>query len=435
MKPLIDELEKAEKHEQFLSDKSNFPTARKPEYKSYGFLRRKETTSELIKQIYDKHTVCVEGDREYFGLFGPTEKEWYDEYRFNEKKHAAAVSGAREQVKNCEQKVESKLKSKEEELNNVYSETYATKREIEKLHSEIKNNSTKHQKVCEENARLAEDIADKQQQIPHMNLELTNLNSQINSINASNRVQETQIQNAQKNLDMLSQKLDGVQVKILEQVMEASEEKRAFFISELFEQSGTEFMVNAIKNQGYDADFLGYLAMNKNDQKLFNFALQDMRLNVLIDGRTLLEHAILTKQNSYINKLLNSGLQLNVSLLNAIKNDDLATINTVVKHSPEILHHKHAGYTVFHVAVATGKFEIAKSFIDIDQSVLNDFTSKGESISAIALRSESDATIQLLKQYKVFDEAFDGSIGKDMDLNDFAAQDNELQVLGEGNNN
>ena len=431
MKPLIDELEKAEKHEQFLNDKSNF------RHGADGL------STEMRDQIYDKHTICIEGRRKY-RAFGSRKKWWVDEYRFNEKKYEAAVRCAQGQVKNCERKINDELWYKEAELRNLKSKGSEVEENIFDLDRKISNvkhedrwiekdNANEYEKLLygstnysekvknqisqakNSQSQVQKEIASVNSQISYKKTDISRLETQRNQIHSklterqkiksdwdnqlyqqkqqnnsiSNqitnlRAEQHQNQNkvtATVNLNQnlsneLDEKTDESSKKLEElksNLVNLSEQERSLIVHHLLNKDDQHELIGLCNSLKIDSTYLAHLAIGSNSKKSFEMALNmGADFGSLIADKTLLQICISNGQNDFATKIINANNHLNVSLMNSLAQNDMQTFNMLLNLRANLVKENFHGLSLLHTAVAMNKIEAARKIIVTDQSAITD---------------------------------------------------------------
>jgi len=116
------------------------------------------------------------------------------------------------------------------------------------------------------------------------------------------------------------------------------------------------------------------------------------------DCKSLLQHLIKAGNLDLIEFVLSlSGQDFGATLLTAIDQDDITTLNSILSHNPYLLSslHEH-GYSLLHVAVSLHKIDIIKTLLSLDDTLVDIKSTDLESPFAVALRGKVPEVTKLL---------------------------------------
>jgi hypothetical protein len=257
---------------------------------------------------------------------------------------------------------------------------------------EIEINSLRQQEAAEEQARqraIAEEKARLEAIEQEKQQKIAAEQARLDAVKHGNDVISANISKQQKaNFDMF-QSLNSKQ--------------RAFFLSELFGKSDNESMtmISIIKSLGVDADALAYYAIKKTHNELFELALHYGAncCNYSVEGKTLLQQLIHSGKDIFIQKVLAKGQDLSCTLVEAIDQNDIVTLNKLLSNNNSLLSQKFVGYTLLQIAISAQKTEIVQKILQLGSSSAEVLTNNGESALKIAVRSGNDEIIKMVAHH------------------------------------
>lgn len=295
-----------------------------------------------------------------------------------------------------------------------YSYRKATQRE-EKFFDQFKYEQAL--KECEQNIErvsglivetqkqevLQKEIGEKEGQISSAKSDIASLTAKIAEEQLRQKGYESECLKLTKVTEELSVKLGKQQEEIYAQLQEADDQQRSFFLAELWGTSGSEYIISVIKSLGFDANDLAYLAMNKTDNSVFDFALSSGAdtASYFIKTKTLLQILVANGKDSLVAKVLEKGGDLTATLANAIALNDLATLDKLLTAKPALLKEKIAGFSLLQIAVAAEEqhIEVIKTLISLDSKLVEILTSNGESVLKMAVRVGNEEVIKLVSKH------------------------------------
>lgn len=183
----------------------------------------------------------------------------------------------------------------------------------------------------------------------------------------------------------------------------ANDSQRAAYLADLFGMDKSTPTIELIKSLSFDTNELANIALNKNDQLLFDLALQHGAdcCSHFVDGITLLQRIIHEGKELFLQKVLSKGQDLDDTLMNAIKKDDILTLDKLLSLKPELLKQKYAGYTLLQIAIATegSHTEVIKKILSFDKKLAEVLSDSNESALRIAVRIGDKEVIKLVSLY------------------------------------
>jgi hypothetical protein len=125
-------------------------------------------------------------------------------------------------------------------------------------------------------------------------------------------------------------------------------------------------LLNIVKVHGYWSEFAAYIAVAKDNEKVFDYCLaQKMDLDSFIDkDTTLAKYIISSGKKEFIDKLFLSGQELNITAYTALMQKDFAMLELLMKADDKILqkikHVDASGLSAMQLAIATEDIELIK---------------------------------------------------------------------------
>jgi hypothetical protein len=293
---------------------------------------------------------------------------------------------------------------RKDKMFNTYTVGYQHRRSIPK--EEVYFDQTKYEKAlseCEQNI-INSQAAIIDFQINQTRGQITNKQNEISALSQKIRIENTKCQDIKYKISQVQNTNNLIRDKINDQhkatynmLQLASEDQRAFFLFELFGKQGSEFVINTIKSLGFNANYLAYLALQKSHNELLELSLQygaDF-CNHFVENRTLLQHLLHGNNDAFVQKILSKNKNLTSTLVNAISQDDLVSLEKLLSKDPSLLKQKYAGYSLLQIAIAAegAHSEVIKKILSFDSKAAEILTSNGESALKIAVRCGSPTEI------------------------------------------
>ena len=146
----------------------------------------------------------------------------------------------------------------------------------------------------------------------------------------------------------LKQKAEQEQKEITAKITSMTIEGRMDLFVETFNKKDvfSQFTIEKIKSMGLNADYLAHLAIQKNNEEFFDLSIKEgANFNsYFVEGKTLLQHAIHSQNESLIAKALAKCNNLAYTAISALDQDDELTITKLLSHDANLLKAKYTFY-------------------------------------------------------------------------------------------
>ncbi|MCC8483023.1 MAG: hypothetical protein LN561_00335 [Rickettsia endosymbiont of Labidopullus appendiculatus] len=259
---------------------------------------------EIVSTKHRTYILCINAEPYY---------KYHTERRFNQAKYDQDVAAANNRIRNLEAEISS-LKQQE-----------------------IAEEQARQKRIAAEKARLeAIERAKIEAEITVVRKDLNQVQEKLNreklvssAVVAKRQEVENKCTQIKVANDATTTKINEQHQAIFQHLQSVDDSQRAFYLSELFGTPDSDVVIGIIKSLGFDSDQLAYKAIQKNDSKLFDFALSCGAHcgTYTMDNRTLLKQLVDNNQDSFIQKILASGQDISCTLLTAIEENDVITIN------------------------------------------------------------------------------------------------------------
>ena len=197
--------------------------------------------------------------------------------------------------------------------------------------------------------------------------------------------------------------------EIIEKILSKDDKGRAELLSDVFNQTDSEFTINQIKSIGFDANYLSYLSIQREDSDLFAFsyAYGPDYANYLVEDKTLLQHLVHSNNSEQIQQCIESSTYLGITVASAVKQSDLFTIKHLISRDVHLLKNHYDGYTIIQMAVMQGSdisMETIEALIELDNSCCSILAGSGESTLKLAAGNANEEIITLIKGHASIEE-------------------------------
>lgn len=352
-------------------------------------------------EFFETVSYQVKHRTKFLGFNG--EPYYTTEYKriFSEDRYNATIRNADEQINNCRTAINNCINDTKQQLNTIISTNISATSEINALKNDI--SSTRSQLAKYNN--LSSAIRDQTNKINSINSEInqtkqysTNINNQVHQAKQQNKQEQLKITVNNKSLLDLKTKLDDIPKQHYDTIAGLDKQQRALIFSKMYNNPDTpdiNSVIQLIQVFGFDAEYLASIALETNNEELFNIALESHAdcISRSLDGKTILQLAILHERESFIKKIMNENESFECTLLNALKENDILTIQTIANIRPDVLHQLIEGYSILQIAISCNNEEAINTILSLDSSVINIHNSNDESAFLIALRSGTPEVI------------------------------------------
>ena len=384
------------------------------------------------------HTVTTEHEDYIFWVipFG-TNCSYHTEYTFNYQlcnQHLAeanaAIASSREQASSKLSELRNELASLAKQASLQQDKKYDSVREItkrildsRKLHSNEKDSSSLNQEIANIQAKLRSSKAkfhelDKSKKALNEKIlseisrmqgqarlldkessEVDGLSRQAHNLELRNRRMAEEEERFKKAIDEEKKRYTELDQEIFDTLKSTTPAKRAFLLNECFDREDMQKYVKIIKSVGFDANELACFAIEKNHEALFDLALEYGAncASYALNEKTLLQNLISQNNENFVRKILSKeDLNLDVTLLNAVYQEDTKSLGYLFKHDKDITQKLINGYNMFHRAVASSKDVAAQKILELDPEAINSTSMYQLTPLEIAVRSSDDKMIDFI---------------------------------------
>lgn len=358
-------------------------------------LKHKESIINNKEPYYYYVTVKTKIRNRFLGIVVNPSYEYNTERRFNQGAYDQALAVANATINHIGKEIEASLTSLlssvqaiNEELS-AYSKYKVSSSTNNQLNYRIEQDKKQLQELNKRNSNLQSELSNTSEQSQYYNAEAERLQSQFEKD-----------KNSYGNLRQEYQKLSEANLHVLES---SDLQQRSFFLSELWLNKDVKENENAIKvlkSLGFDANALAHYAILKNNEELFDLALQYKATcsSYMVEGTTLLQKLIHNNNEKFIQKVLAQDTDVNVTILNAV-DTDMLTIDKLLEYNDELTKQKFFGYTLLQIAIDVKNELLVRKILDIDSLSATVLTNGGESALKIAVRSGNDSIVNIVSSH------------------------------------
>ena len=207
------------------------------------------------------------------------------------------------------------------------------------------------------------------------------------------------------------QKVEQEQKEITAKITSMTMEARMDLFVETFDKKDnlSQFTIEKIKSMGLSADYLAHLAIQKNNEELFDFSIKEgANFNsYFVEGKTLLQHAIHSQNESLITKALAKCNNLAYTAISALEQDDELTITKLLSHDANLLQAKYAfydsvtnAYSLLQIAIMEEKpIPLINKILELENDSMSILSDNGKSAFKFACESGRSEIIEILAQH------------------------------------
>ena len=210
---------------------------------------------------------------------------------------------------------------------------------------------------------------------------------------------QQEVDNAESKLKYTENQLENTQANISSYVQSLSGEHRAAIFAKYIDTNGAEYLCNTIEKHGFDANVLAHIGLCNNDSILLNIAI-DSKANLdshFVEDQTLLQLVIQNANQQSIKKAIDATYKCDHTLLNALNQNDISTLKTLLSYKPE-----HASKLIFdestilQYAISKGNKELVRTIVEIAPQSLLVANNNDETCQQIASRSGNTEILDLI---------------------------------------
>lgn len=362
------------------------------------------------------YTVTVSVKHERGKIFGCIKDNpyytYHDEQRFNHAQYNQDIANADLRIHQCQVTVNNRIHGLYDQVHSINSQVADSAEKTLALKGQIASYQSKYSALCSYNSGLNSIVQQERKKLYSLQSEISqkqnmvsSLPSQIKAEKSAIEQEKAEVEKTKIKIEQLSKEFAALGKDLFAHVSSIDDEQRAFLLAELFDKPNTGELVRLIKTLGFDSNVLGELAITKNHRALIDLAIEhqaDFENYALekFGNKTLLQYAISISNPGIITKILAiPDLDFACTLLNSLKQDDIAAIVKLLTHDPALGHKQLHGFTLLHSAIWSGKYEIAQNILQLDESTKDALDTNGESAFKVAIRSSNPDMIKLVAGY------------------------------------
>lgn len=376
--------------------------------------------------------------RTYVGPFVGEPKVWYEpETRFNHAQYNQDLANADSRIHQYQTAVNTRINGLQDQARSINSQVQDAAEQTLALNRQISSYQSKYAHSVGYNSDLNSAIQQERAKLYAMQSELSQkqgiisaLPSQIQSEKSAIEQEKIRAEQLRTKVEELNKEFAELGRDIFEHVISLDNGQRALLLAELFDREDAVIVTNLIKKLAFDCEVLAELAITKNHTTLLDLAIEkqanfeDYALEKF-GNKTLLQYAISIGNPEIIAKILAiPNLDLTCTLLNSLKQNDIATIVKLLEHDPSLGHKQMHGLTLLDSAIWSGKYEVAQKIVQLDEGAKDSLNANGETAFKTAVRSLNPDMITLVgglgvrvEVKKIVKEKGDDWLSKLYDLN------------------
>ncbi len=202
--------------------------------------------------------------------------------------------------------------------------------------------------------------------------------------------------------DSITSQISTEQNRTKEAIKSLNPVQKAHLIAEVIGEPRLEFIMNACS--GFDIKSLAYFALKNQNLKLLDFVIkQDKTIfdTTITDGQTLLQIA---QQKFFLAKILILSKECTYTCIKAVAENDLATIQVIGQHDPNILALEILGdMTLLHLAISNNSAQMCQLLTSLNPGLAALKNANGDSSLKLALRSSDDSTLRIIASLVTID--------------------------------
>ena len=246
------------------------------------------------------------------------------------------------------------------------------------------------------------DLSDVDAEINEFLSELNHLENTLGQLLENKEItltKQQKVDNAESKLKYTENQLENTQANISSYVQSLSGEHRAAIFAKYIDTNGAEYLCNTIEKHGFDANVLAHIGLCNNDSILLNIAI-DSKANLdshFVEDKTLLQLVLQNANQQSIKKAIDATYKCDHTLLNALNQNDISTLKTLLSYKPE-----HAiklifdESTILQYAISKGNKELVRTIVEIAPQSLLVANNNDETCQQIASRSGNTEILDLI---------------------------------------
>lgn len=246
------------------------------------------------------------------------------------------------------------------------------------------------------------DLSDVDAEINEYLSELDKVENILSKLHHNHEITATkqqELEYSEANLVKAQSQLSETKKKISSYIEGLNGEHRAFILANHFYTKGSEYLCKVLESQGFDANVLAHIALSKNDSTLFDVAINSGANldSYFVGNKTLLQLVLEKADEQSVKKAIDSTYKCDHTLLNALNQNDLSTIKTLISSKPSLASTLiFNDSTILQYAISRGNKEIINTIIEIAPQSLLSTNNNDETCEQIAKRSGNQEILQLL---------------------------------------
>jgi hypothetical protein len=235
--------------------------------------------------------------------------------------------------------------------------------------------------------------------------QINQLTESLSILTSTNQVLEKNkvtLSNTERNKELTENLLIQAKSNLTHYLEKLSEQQRACIVASEFETLNSEYLIETIRDIGFDYNVLASIAIDSDNISLLGFAL-DLGANLdshLIENKTLVQHAITKGNSSVINKVIISTKVFENSLFYSLQQNDELSLKVILSYSPELaVNLLFEDYSLLHYAIANNQISTVSYLINTFPNTITQTNAGGDSCFKIALRTGSNEMVGIVSQH------------------------------------
>ena len=331
---------------------------------------------------------------------------YHDKWQFNHVQYDHDVNQAEHRINLCRSAITNKISEFRQLAANSDKQADKTSSNITHYNSEIAKYKNQLGQYNTSPDSLDQRAYNENQKLQKYNQEQNQKASEVRSAKAQINLVKSQLTPCEhKPLTGTSTEVVVSNKHLFDKISEQSLQNRANLLADLRKQVNKQDIVKTIYSCGFDADHLAYLAISRNETDLLDIALEHgadcaAYKNSHTGASTLLQYASDLGLEHLVTQILESEQQdIDSCLLNAIKYQDLNSLNKIISNDKEILYKQINELTLLHSAIDANKHDVIKYLLSLDKSLIDVRSYSGQLPIEAAIKFSDAKTLDILVEY------------------------------------
>jgi DNA repair exonuclease SbcCD ATPase subunit len=245
--------------------------------------------------------VWTKHKKEFCGVRLDPEYKSHPEDRYDKARHDKDINEAEKALQTEVNKAVAMIARLQSQLTSMTQSNSAVQNEVTDLQNNLNHFKQQHNVTDDDLSTLLQTKTDQLSELKREIHELEQVPSQIAEAEEIVATRTRVLEQHNQNLADLEQRRDQEYTMLMGRLQTMDEKELAYILAEIYQDETKGFICQAIMELGFDANYLGHYALEKNDLSLFEIALSHgLDLDSCYNSKTILQRLAEFSQTEFM---------------------------------------------------------------------------------------------------------------------------------------